>query len=64
MARDFVAMEDSNRSSNPSIHGVGAPKIAFKPIPPGMGDKLVVPEGDVAKAIAAWGEPVGAPGTR
>lgn len=89
-------MEDSNRSSNPSIHDVsdpqrrivlrgsavaavlsllgplagcatsgmaaGGPKLGFKGIPIGAGDKLVVPDGYIATAIAAWGEPVGVPG--
>lgn len=32
-------------------------KLGFKAIPPGLGDKLVVPDGYVAQAIAAWGEP-------
>ncbi len=93
MAKDFDSMEDSNRSSNPSIHevsdparrtilhggavaafaalfgplaecavlgGAGSePRLGFKGIPLGIGDKLVVPEGYVAEAIAAWGEPVG-----
>ncbi len=38
------------------------PLLGFKSIPPGMGDTMVVPEGYVAQAIAAWGEPVGVPG--
>ncbi len=102
MAKDFDTMEDSNRSSNPSIHdlsdparrtvlrgslGVVAaalygpivagcatpvpvregarpltPSIGFKGIAVDTGDRLVVPEGYVAEAIAAWGEPVGVPG--
>jgi len=79
MAKDFSLMEDSNRSSNPSIHDVSdpqrrivlrggamaaalsllgplagcasmgaaasGPKLGFKGIPAGVGDKLVVPEG-------------------
>ena len=40
----------------------GGPKLGFKGIPVGLGDKLVVPEGYVATAIAAWGEPIGVPG--
>jgi len=91
MAKDFSEMEDSNRSSNRSIHEVietsrrtflksgavvsfssvmaplagcaalsGPPnKLGFKPIPVGMGDKLVVPEGYTAMPLAPWGEPVG-----
>ena len=87
-------MEDSNRSSNRSIHevietsrraflksgavvslaSVMAPlagcavlsgpsnKLGFKPIPVGMGDKLVVPEGYTAIPLAPWGEPVGIAG--
>jgi uncharacterized protein len=97
MAKDFDAMEDSNRSANATIHEVikasrrgvlkgGAavslasvlsplaalsgcaamaadgPKIGFKGIPVGMGDKLVVPEGYVATALAQWGEPIGIAG--
>ncbi len=98
MAKDFSAMEDSNTSSNPSIHevshparrtllgwGAGAaasallapllaacaspsnsassgPRISFKPIPIDTTDRLVVPEGYVASALAAWGEPIGVPG--
>ena len=38
------------------------PKLGFKAIPIGTGDALVVPEGYVATAIAAWGEPIGIPG--
>ncbi len=94
MAKDFDTMEDSNRSTNPSIHEVidkqrrgllqggaavslasvlaplaalsgcaamagSGPKIGFKGIPVGVGDKLVVPEGYVATALAQWGEPIG-----
>ena len=96
MAKDFDSMEDSNRSSNPSIHDVSdparrvvlragataalisllaplagcaspgaaasGPRLGFKAIPAGVGDKLVVPDGYVAQAIAAWGEPIGVPG--
>ena len=98
MAKDFSAMEDSNRSSNPSIHAVSdparrvvlrggaatalvallapmagcavsagtaaasGPRLGFTGIPPGAGDTLVVPEGYVARAIAAWGEPIGIAG--
>ena len=96
MSKDFSSMEDSNRSSNLSIHDVSdpqrrivlrggalaaaislmgplagcaslgtaasGPKLGFKGIPVGVGDKLVVPEGYIATAIAAWGEPVGVPG--
>jgi uncharacterized protein len=91
MAKDFTTMEDSNTSSNPSIHEVSnparrtllqgsaiasisslmgcaglangaGPTISFKAIPPGLGDKLVVPEGYTATAIAAWGEPIGIAG--
>jgi hypothetical protein len=94
MAKDFSEMEDSNRSSNRSIHEVietsrraflksgavvslasvmaplagcavlsGPPnKLGFKPIPVGMGDKLVVPEGYTAIPLAPWGEPVGIAG--
>ncbi len=37
-------------------------KLGFKPIPAGMGDKLVVPEGYTAMPLAPWGEPVGIAG--
>lgn len=40
----------------------GGPLLGFKGIPPGLGDTLVVPDGYVAEAIAAWGEPVGIAG--
>src|SRR5687767_9591474 len=96
MAKDFDTMEDSNPSSNPSIHdvsdpkrrvvlqgGVGAlvagvmapwlsacattpaasgPLIGFKGITADAGDALRVPEGYVARAFAAWGEPIGVAG--
>ena len=48
--------------------GSGAASVAprgrpgFKPIAPGAGDRLVVPEGYRAQVIAAWGEPVGIAG--
>jgi secreted PhoX family phosphatase len=38
------------------------PKIGFKAIPVGVGDKLVVPEGYTATPIAPWGDPVGIAG--
>lgn len=94
MAKNFSQMEDSNRSSNRSIHdvietsrraflkrsavvslasvmaplaGCGAlsglqNKLGFKPLPVGMGDKLMVPEGYAATSLAPWGEPVGIAG--
>ena len=37
-------------------------KIGFKPIPVGMGDQLVVPEGYTATPFAPWGDPVGIAG--
>jgi hypothetical protein len=48
----------------PSAGAAAAPRpsIGFAPVPAGVGDRLVVPEGYVASAIAAWGEPVGVPG--
>ena len=42
--------------------GTAQPKLGFQGIPVGMGDRLVVPEGYVATALAPWGEPVGIPG--
>ena len=101
MAKDFSAMEDSNRSSNPDIHSLSDPrrrtllqlsvgaasaalfspwlagcasaqsapvgatqrlKPGFKSVPVDTSDRLVVPDGYVAAALAAWGEPVGVPG--
>jgi uncharacterized protein len=97
MAKDFSQMEDSNRSSNPSIHDISSParrlflgaagalslgtilpacaqipasqtqvaqaaKLSFKPIPIDGSDKLVVPEGYRARALAPWGEAVGIAG--
>jgi uncharacterized protein len=95
MAKDFTQMEDSNRSSNPSIHEISRPerrtflnaagafglaamlpacaqnpiaqavqaaKLSFKPIPIDGSDKIVVPEGYRAKALAPWGEAVGIAG--
>ena len=94
MTKNFSEMEDSNHSSNHSIHEVietsrrtflrnGAAvslatvlaplsgcavlsgpsnKLGFKPIPVGMGDQLVVPEGYTATPFAPWGDPVGIAG--
>lgn len=95
MAKDFSAMEDSNRSSNPSIHqvsdpvrrillkgGLGSaaagllaplagcatvgtapgPLLGFKSVPVSTADRISVPEGYIARVIAAWGEPVGLAG--
>jgi uncharacterized protein len=43
--------------------GAGSgPLLGFKSIPVTDQDTMVVPEGYVAVAIAAWGEPVGVPG--
>jgi uncharacterized protein len=39
-----------------------APLLGFKGIPTSSADTLVVPEGYVATAIAAWGEPIGVAG--
>ena len=38
------------------------PRLGFTAIPATSTDTLVVPEGYVAEAIAAWGEPIGVPG--
>ena len=95
MAKDFDAMEDSNRSSNPSLRSLSAPsrrhvlqlslgaatsavfgslaagcaglapsspRLGFKSVPATSADKIVVPEGYVARVIAGWGEPVGIAG--
>ncbi len=40
----------------------GGPLLAFKAIPTASNDTLVVPDGYVATAIAAWGEAVGVAG--
>ncbi len=42
--------------------GGGGPLLGFKAIPAASNDTLVVPEGYVARAIAAWGEPIGVAG--
>ena len=110
MPKDFNTMEDSNRSSNPSIHEVSSPErrlwvrgvgsglllsslgvlagcataqgpgatqadttnptaggrspsgLGFKGIPTSTADTIRVPDGYVATALAAWGEPIGMPG--
>jgi uncharacterized protein len=110
MSKDFSTMEDSNSSSNLSIHSVSLPsrrtvlhvgagvtasavlapflagcaqsastpssltassvansakpgvRIGFKAIPTDMTDRVVVPDGYVATALAQWGEPIGVPG--
>jgi secreted PhoX family phosphatase len=38
------------------------PRIGFKAVGTGMSDRIVVPQGYVATALAQWGEPVGIPG--
>jgi uncharacterized protein len=97
MPKDFDSMEDSNRSTNPSIHELSPPSrrtvlrasfgaaasglfapwltgcaaplapaagplIGFKAVAASALDAISVPEGYVAEAIAAWGEPVGLAG--
>ncbi len=102
MAKDYSTMEDSNPSSNPSIHTLSdparrifvrggmaaavtgllapllpgcasnpssnpaasssAPLLGFKSVPVSTADAAVVPEGYVAVALAAWGEPIGVAG--
>jgi uncharacterized protein len=95
MAKDFSTMEDSNTSSNLSIHDVsdparrlfmrggvalaagglfsglsgcantgmgGAPLIGFKSVPVGIQDRVIVPEGYSAQAMAPWGDPIGLAG--
>jgi len=42
--------------------GAGGPLLGFQSIPTTDKDTMVVPEGYVAVAFAAWGEPVGVPG--
>ncbi len=42
--------------------GGGGPLLGFKAVPAVSNDTLVVPEGYVARAIAAWGEPIGVAG--
>jgi uncharacterized protein len=46
-------------SATPSFSG---PRIGFKAIPIDKTDRMVVPEGYVATALAQWGEPIGVPG--
>ncbi len=121
MPKNFDEMEDSNRSSNPSIHELSnperrtwvqaagggatlaalralapfspstlgtlgglataaaagtsltgcasagpsaatAPRLGFASIPTSTADTITVPPGYVARAIAAWGEPIGVAG--
>ncbi|HZE91175.1 MAG TPA: alkaline phosphatase PhoX [Rhizobacter sp.] len=66
MAKDFAAMEDSNRSSNPSIHEVSDPArrtlLGFKSVPVSTADTVTVPEGYSVQVIAPWGESVGLSG--
>ena len=50
MAKDFDAMEDSNRSANPSIHDVSQPS------------RRVVLRGGLGAALAPWLAPLGAAG--
>ncbi len=42
--------------------GGGGPLLGFKAVPAASNDTFVVPEGYVASAIAAWGEPIGVAG--
>ena len=51
------AVQGSGTATQPAWASVG-----FAPIPVGIGDRLVVPEGYVAEALAPWGEPVGLAG--
>jgi len=48
-------------ASNPAS-AAGAPLLGFKGVPISSADTVVVPEGYVAVALAAWGEPIGVPG--
>jgi uncharacterized protein len=45
-----------------SMSAASPPALTFKSIPVDASDKLLVPDGYVAKAIAAWGEPIGVAG--
>ena len=47
-------------SGGPAQSGGLGPSIGFKPVPISMADTIVVPEGYVATAFAAWGEAIGA----
>ena len=49
-------------SPSPSPNPSAAPLLGFKAIPAAATDTLVVPEGYVAEAVAAWGEPIGVAG--
>ena len=48
-------------ASNPAS-AAGAPLLGFKGVPISSADTVVVPEGYVAVALGAWGEPIGVPG--
>ena len=45
-----------------SAVGNAGPVIGFKSVPASVADAVTVPEGYVANAIAAWGEPIGVAG--
>jgi uncharacterized protein len=45
-----------------SMNQASPPTLSFKSIAVDASDKLLVPDGYVAKAIAAWGEPIGVAG--
>ncbi|WKB51292.1 PhoX family protein [Eleftheria terrae] len=48
--------------ATPGGPGAGGAKLGFKSVPVTAGDRLVVPEGYVARVLAPWGEPVGVAG--
>ncbi len=50
----------SNPASNPAAGG--GPLLGFKSVPVSTADTVVVPEGYIAVALAAWGEPIGVAG--
>ena len=52
----------ASASPSPSPNPSAAPLLGFKAIPATATDTLVVPEGYVAEAVAAWGEPIGVAG--
>jgi uncharacterized protein len=47
---------------NVNTAAIASNAIAFKPIPADVQDRIVVPDGYVAVALAQWGEPIGVAG--
>ena len=49
--------------ATPTAAAVQRMRPGFKGVPVGAGDRFVVPQGYVATPFAAWGEPIGVPGS-